>query len=666
MTPSLRMATLGGALLLFATAAAAPVGRAPGVGADAPELVRAGPYRLAVAADGDVSLSWRGLPLAEHQSAQAQLAAAAAPTLRLDRYPEHRIVRAGGRVTVTGVGGGWPELGLTCDLTAAGLTLTMSVRVRGTPVARFVPLTLTVPQRLVGATPTVLLQGYGDYDGSRVSRVLPEAGAAQSDWLTEVSDGPRGAAVLVGALSARRALAGAQLARTATGVRVALVSGLSGPGGAEPVPPTGGSVRSETLAVMAGPDAFTLARAYARTVRPDPPGPPLVGLSTWGADGPDPSLGAALRDAASVRRLFPWARRPYLEVDDGWERQYGDWRANGRFPGGLSALAADLARRGVTPGLWLAPFLISPSAPLARRHPGWLVRRADGAPETGPYGDDLLDVTAPGAGGYLTALVRRLARLGFGVLKVDFMYAGALPGRRHDRAVTGPQAYRIGLADIARGLAQSGRSVRLIGSGAPLLPAAGFAAWRTGPDIEDYAAGRTVDLRTLLPEARSAAADLFLNGAATRCDPDDLLLAPPAGRRGAEADLRALFAAMAGGILTDGDAPSRLTPALAALVRPAFWGTLLRDAPLAPLALGEAAGAPPDVWRRAGGGRVWLSVLNFSTRPLTVRLPARLWGGGALARRVGSAAPARLVPRQGAVVLRLPAYGAVLLESGRS
>ncbi len=46
-----------------------------------------------------------------------------------------------------------------------------------------------------------------------------------------------------------------------------------------------------------------------------------------------------------------------FQLDDGWQRSIGDWRANDRFPSGMSALASRIRDAGFEPGIWIAPFL---------------------------------------------------------------------------------------------------------------------------------------------------------------------------------------------------------------------------------------------------------------------------------------------------------------------
>lgn len=88
------------------------------------------------------------------------------------------------------------------------------------------------------------------------------------------------------------------------------------------------------------------------------------------------------------------------------------------------------------------------------------------------WGHDLyvLDTTHPAAAAYLTEVFTTLRAEGYDYFKVDFLYAGALEGVRHDgdgdeRAAL--VAYRAGIALIREAI---GPDAYLLGCAAPILP----------------------------------------------------------------------------------------------------------------------------------------------------------------------------------------------------
>ena len=165
-----------------------------------------------------------------------------------------------------------------------------------------------------------------------------------------------------------------------------------------------------------------------------------------------------------------------VQVDDGWQAGIGDWQdLSPRFASmaGLAARIRDTSRRA---GIWLAPFVAGDGSVLARDHPDWLVGEAGTN-----WGQRLagLDLTHPGVRDHLGTVLRGLRDLGYDYFKLDFLYAGALPGPRH-LDMTSVQAYRDGLRLVRESV---GEETYVVGCGAPLLPSVGLVdAMRVAPD----------------------------------------------------------------------------------------------------------------------------------------------------------------------------------------
>ncbi len=105
-----------------------------------------------------------------------------------------------------------------------------------------------------------------------------------------------------------------------------------------------------------------------------------------------------------------------FQVDDGWQQNIGDWEPNDKFPSGMNYLALRAQAQGLTPGLWLAPFIARPSSQLYREHPDWFLR--DEAGELVLAGNNwggyyALDVTLPAVQDWLVALLRTVRGWGF-------------------------------------------------------------------------------------------------------------------------------------------------------------------------------------------------------------------------------------------------------------
>ena len=169
-----------------------------------------------------------------------------------------------------------------------------------------------------------------------------------------------------------------------------------------------------------------------------------------------------------------------VQLDDGYQAGIGDWlERSSRFTHPLADLASRIRDTGRRAGIWTAPLLVGERSQLAREHPDWLVSEADAGFN---WGQRLipLDVTHPDAAAYLRQVFRTLASWGFDFFKIDFLYAGAIPGRRHE-IIEPVTAYRAALRLIREAV---GEQATLLGCGAPLLPSIGMVeAMRISPDV---------------------------------------------------------------------------------------------------------------------------------------------------------------------------------------
>jgi alpha-galactosidase len=188
-----------------------------------------------------------------------------------------------------------------------------------------------------------------------------------------------------------------------------------------------------------------------------------------------------LENLAAADRLR--LRVDTVQLDDGYQTGIGDWltRRTDRFPAPLEDLAARITATGRAAGIWTAPFLVGSDSELAREHPDWLVGDAEASDHHWGQRVGVLDVTHPDAAEHLREVFRTLRSWGFTYHKVDFLYAGAMPGRRHGDA-SPLDAYAEGLRLVREGI---GSDAVLLGCGAPLLASIGRVdAMRISPDID--------------------------------------------------------------------------------------------------------------------------------------------------------------------------------------
>ena len=182
-----------------------------------------------------------------------------------------------------------------------------------------------------------------------------------------------------------------------------------------------------------------------------------------------------------------------FQIDDGWQAGIGNWEPNNKFPSGMVNMVASIHSSGRKAGLWLAPLLISPPSSVYQEHRDWLLHGENRELVSAGFnwGEPLfaLDTTHPSALDWLAALMTKVRTWGFEYAKLDFLYAGALPGKRH---VDMPRetAFRNGLSIIRKALGNT----YLLTCGTPILPSLGLCdGIRIGPDSAGYFTSRLGD-----------------------------------------------------------------------------------------------------------------------------------------------------------------------------
>jgi alpha-galactosidase len=340
---------------------------------------------------------------------------------------------------------------------------------------------------------------------------------------------------------------------------------------------------------------------------------------------------------------LPTATEPvaldYFMVDDGHQSEIGDWRHRSpNFADGMRVVAEQILQHSMRPGIWLAPFLAAKRSHLARNHPNWLLSPGKVPtvalvnPAWGAQRIFALDTTHPEVLEWLETLAREIVwEWGFDVLKLDFLFAGALPGKRFRQDVTRAEALRLGLDAIRRG---AGPDAVLIGCGCPLGPAIGAVdVMRIGADVEP---------RWTTFRARTAQRDLhgistrhalrniltrsFMDGRFWTNDPDCLTL------RSVETELTdderftiATLMGLSNGLLIVSDDLTTWTDVQRDLLE---WAMTLRGGQIFIPDLGSAD-LPQQVWSRFDD-HVLVAQCNLSASPRRFAVDVgRYWEGTA-------------------------------------
>jgi alpha-galactosidase len=277
-------------------------------------------------------------------------------------------------------------------------------------------------------------------------------------------------------------------------------------------------------------------------------------------------------------------QRPVIfQIDDGWEKNVGEWEVNTRrFPNGMAPLSEKIEEAGYIPGLWFAPFLVTRKSRIFTERPGWLLRGKDGREVSAgfnPLWDGefyCLDLSRKDVLDHLDRIiVRAIDEWGFRYLKLDFLYAGLFAGafagggspwEHYDAAC----AVLTSRTTSARGL-----PVAYLGCGCPLGPSyRRFPLSRIGADTREHWDWK---LPRLLGHTGGPGAYLnlmdtigrsYLNGTVYRSDPDVIFLrSKRCSLTENEKELIALVNFCLGGQIMLSDDPRQMSVADIALTR---------------------------------------------------------------------------------------------------
>jgi len=268
--------------------------------------------------------------------------------------------------------------------------------------------------------------------------------------------------------------------------------------------------------------------------------PVPVGWCSWYHYYQDISEEVIQSNLEAVVQLKPELPLPLLQIDDGFETYPGDWfDFTPEFSHGLKPIVQQAKEAGLTPGIWLAPYIVHPKAELVREHPDWLLRDERGKPVSAGFVWNAftyaLDLTHPDALTYTCDVIRTAVEdWGFDYLKLDFLYAAALDGVYQDPTLTRAQVLRRGFEAMRQA---AGPEVTLLACGCPLGSALGlFDAMRISADVNSYWEPHFPPVSFLLkkephmPAARNALQNILTRAPLHRHwwinDPDCLLVRP--------------------------------------------------------------------------------------------------------------------------------------------
>ncbi len=166
-----------------------------------------------------------------------------------------------------------------------------------------------------------------------------------------------------------------------------------------------------------------------------------------------------------------------FQIDDGWEKHVGDWTINeDKFPSGLSSIVDSIESKGFVPGLWVAPFLVFESNPIAIEHPDWILRNNNNKKVTAGLNFAweasryyVLDLSKDEVLEYLDSIMETVINeWGFRYIKLDFLFSGMLYGNYANSGAS-YEWYKKAIKLLTRRKkTKDGKDVAYLGCGLPM------------------------------------------------------------------------------------------------------------------------------------------------------------------------------------------------------
>lgn len=174
----------------------------------------------------------------------------------------------------------------------------------------------------------------------------------------------------------------------------------------------------------------------------------------------------------------------YIVIDDGWQKNWGEWVENKKFACGLDTVADRIQKRGFLPGIWAAPLLMKESCEGFAERQHWFCRDEKGEWIRDEGNTCVIDPTIPEAHEFIMDIYRRLYRQGFRLFKIDYLSPILRVKSFFDSSATPYSALRRLIRDVQ---AVTGEDAVILGCSLPVQCGADIApAMRIGVDIHNH------------------------------------------------------------------------------------------------------------------------------------------------------------------------------------
>lgn len=244
------------------------------------------------------------------------------------------------------------------------------------------------------------------------------------------------------------------------------------------------------------------------------PMPKLVGWNTWDYYLARVTPEDIFENIDAMKNMSFADKLDYIVIDDGWQKEWGDWVENDKFACGLEYVAKRIIDAGFMPGIWAAPLLMKLSyIEDGRQHWKCKYESSVGMHFSSDLG--LLDPTVPEVEEFILEFYRRLYSYGYRLFKIDYLSPLTLIKTFYNKDETGYSALRNLINRIKEA---TGPDAVILGCSLPIQCGADIApSMRISYDIHNHFGHVKVI-------ADALTWSWMYNNKVTRIDPDFLVI----------------------------------------------------------------------------------------------------------------------------------------------
>ena len=174
----------------------------------------------------------------------------------------------------------------------------------------------------------------------------------------------------------------------------------------------------------------------------------------------------------------------YIVIDDGWQKEWGEWVENEKFACGLDTVAQRIKDCGFIPGIWASPLLMKECCEGFAEKKHWFCLDESGKFIRSEGNTCLIDPTVPDAREFILDIYRRLYACGYRLFKIDYLSPLLKVKKFHDSSATPYSALRSLIKDVK---AVTGEDTVILGCSLPVQCGADIApSMRIGVDIHNH------------------------------------------------------------------------------------------------------------------------------------------------------------------------------------